>query len=249
MKKEEGEAEMDSGKIKQLVCSHRDFFRFAAKVYNHLMPGNRLRGKGVKLEYGVAVIKGLKIHSSGTDNKILLGDFVRINHCEIYIDGSHNRISIGDFGVLNQVTICMEDDCNAVTIGAHTSLCGKTELSAIEGTEIRIGDGCMFSSNLAFRTGDSHSVLDETGRRINPSQDIEIGDHVWIGTRVTCLKGVRVPKNCIVAATATLCGQYREENAVIAGVPAKVVKRGVSWCVDRLKMEDKPKPEEEHREL
>ena len=217
----EGEVEMDSGKIKQLVSSHRGFFRFAAWVYNHLMPSNRLRSKGVKLRSGVAIIKGLKIHSSGTDNEIILGDFVRINRCEIYIDGSHNRISVGDFGVLNQVTICMEDDANAVTIGTHTGLCGKTELSAIEGTEIRIGDGCMFSSNLAFRTGDSHSVLDETGRRINPSQDIEIGDHVWIGTRVTCLKGVRVPKNCIVAATATLCGQYRAVSYTHLTLPTK----------------------------
>ena len=239
---------MDNEKIKQMVSSHRGFFRWAAKVYNHLVLGNQLHAKGTKLQYGVAVIKGLKIHASGTDNEIILGDFVRINSCDIYIQGSHNRIVLADFVVLNQVTICMEDDHNAVTIGAHTSLCGKTELSVMEGTKIRIGDGCMFSSNLAFRTGDSHSVLDRQGRRINPSQDIVIGDHVWIGTRVTCLKGVRVPKHCVVAATATLCGQYREENAVIAGVPGRVVKTGISWCVDRLEMDQRMETGEEDRE-
>ena len=60
---------IDSKKIKQLVMSHRNFFQFATKVYNHLVPKNKLHAKGVTLNCGVVLINGLKIYSNGTDRK------------------------------------------------------------------------------------------------------------------------------------------------------------------------------------
>ena len=225
---------MDSNKIKQLVMSHRKFFQFATKVYNHLVPKNKLHAKGVTLNCGVALINGLKIYSNGRDNRIELGDFVQIQDSAIYIEGSHNRVSVGDFSVLNQVELTMMDDHNGFIVGEHTGLCGKAEVAVVEGTKFVIGDRCMFSGLLHFRTGDSHSVVDLQGKRINPYRAIVIGNHVWIGTQVTCLKGARVADNCIIGATTTLCGQYQQENTVIAGVPGKVVKTGVNWEAELL---------------
>lgn len=225
---------MDSEKIKRMVTAHLGFFRFSAKVYNHLVLKNRLHAKGVTLNHGVALIHGLKIYSSGTDNQIVLGDFVQLWDCALYLQGSHNRVSIGDFSNMNRVELCLDGDGNEFRVGEHTGLCGEAEMAAIEGTKIIIGDRCMLSKLLYFRTGDSHSVVDMEGKRINPSKDIVIGNHVWIGAKVTCLKGVRVPDNCIVAATTTLCGQYQQENTVIAGVPGKVVKTGVNWDQELL---------------
>lgn len=230
---------MDSKKIKQLVMSHRKFFQFATRVYNHLVPKNKLHARGVTLNCGVVLINGLKIYSHGRDNRIELGDFVQIRNSTIIIEGSHNRVCLADFSVLNQVELCMMDDHNEFVVGEHSGLCGKAELAAVEGTKIVIGDRCMLSGQLHFRTGDSHSVVNMSGKRINPARDIVIGNHVWIGTRVTCLKGVRVPDNCIVAATTTLCGQYQQENTVIAGVPGKVVKTGVNWEAELLPVDYK----------
>jgi len=72
------------------------------------------------------------------------------------------------------------------------------------------------------------------GNRINPSKDILIDDHVWIGTKVTCLKGVHVSKDSMVAATTTLCKTYDAPNAIIAGVPGKIIKTGINWTSDRI---------------
>lgn len=225
---------MDTEKIKRMVNSHLKLFRLGAKVFNSLIPKNRLHVRGVRLRYGVTLMRGLKIDSHGTDNEVVMGDFVQIKDSAIIIDGSHNRVTIGDYSVLNQVEVCMLDDHNEFTVGQHTGLCGKTEIAIIEGTRLVIGDRCMLSGNLYFRTGDSHSVLDMAGRRVNPSKDIVIGNHVWIGAKVTCLKGVTVPDDCIVGAATTLCRQYREPNTVIAGVPGKVVKTGVTWSPERF---------------
>ena len=84
-------------------------------------------------------------------------------------------------------------------------------------------------------------MVDLQGKRINPSRDIVIGNHVWIGTQVTCLKGARVADNCIIGACALVTGTFPEGNCALAGVPAKVVRRDVNWDILRLPMEDSTK--------
>ena len=160
-------------------------------------------------------MKGLKIISAGMDNEIVFGDFARIKNCTIIIRGNRNRVTVGDGAILDRVELCMEDSGNEIRIGNKTEVYGNAHLAAIEGTKILIGDNCLFSSDLHIRTGDSHSVLNMDGKRINHSSDVVIEDHVWIGTKVTCLKGVRVMEDSVVAATTTLCKQYGEKNAVI----------------------------------
>lgn len=61
-----------------------------------------------------------------------------------------------------------------------------------------------------------------------------IEDHVWIGTKVTCLKGVHVSRDTIVAATTTLCKDYATPNVIIGGVPGRIIKTDVSWSDERI---------------
>ena len=104
----------------------------------------------------------------------------------------------------------------------------------MEGTGITVGPDCLFSSEICFRTGDSHSVLDLSGRRINASRSITVGEHVWFGRNVTLLKGAEIGPHCIVGTGAVVTGKFPEPNCSLAGVPAKVVKRGVDWSIRRI---------------
>ena len=83
-------------------------------------------------------------------------------------------------------------------------------------------------------TGDSHSIVDLEGKRLNTSESIRIGDHVWVGINVTCLKGVHIANNSVVGAGSLLNGSFSEENVVLAGNPARVVKTGVDWLRERI---------------
>lgn len=225
---------MNKDRILKIASSHYNLFRFCTRVYNRLSFRNRLSAKGSKLDLGLSVIKGLKIKSYGTNNVVIIGDYTRINNCRFTIKGSNNKIIIKNSAALNQVELYMENSGNLISIGEDTNLCGKAHFAAIEGTEIKIGDRCLLSGELHFRTGDSHSLLDSEGKRINPSDDIVIEDHVWIGTKVTCLKGVHVSENSVVAATTTLCKKYNEKNVVIGGVPGRIIRTNVNWTKERL---------------
>ena len=46
-------------------------------------------------------------------------------------------------------------------------------------------------------------------------------------------KGVLISSNSIVGNGAIVTNQFTEMNVVLAGVPARIVKRGVNWNAKR----------------
>lgn len=180
----------------------------------------------------------MNILNNGKNNTIILGDYCYYNNCEIRIYGNNNFIEIGPRCTLTDFTLHIEDDYNQFKVGEFTQFLGKIHLAIIEGTKISIGKSCLFSSDIHFATGDSHSILNVEGKRINKSEDIIIGNHVWVGTKVTCLKGTIVSNDSIVGATSTLCKKkFRKSNVVIAGMPGNIVKENVNWSYERVSIE------------
>ena len=43
------------------------------------------------------------------------------------------------------------------------------------------------------------------------------------------MKGAKIPNNCIVGANSLVNKEFFEENCLIAGTPAKIIKKGVNW--------------------
>lgn len=222
---------------KELVVKYRPLVRLACGVHN-LSNALRIKkhGGGNRIIAPCALLKKLRVQFSGSNNTLIVEDFSILKGVSIYVSGDNNVIRIGSWCHLLDTEFCMEEAGNTITIGERSRLLGRTHLAAMEGTHIRIGRECLFSSDIHFRTGDSHSVLDMEGRRINPSGGIDIGDHVWVGTKVTCLKGAKVPPHSIVGACALVTKQFDEPNCALAGVPARVVKRGVDWSIQRIPM-------------
>ena len=77
-------------------------------------------------------------------------------------------------------------------------------------------------------------VVDMEGNRINPSKDVVIGNHVWVGNHVIITKGVYIPDNCIIGTGAVVTSVFEKTNSVIAGVPAKVTKENINWRPERI---------------
>jgi acetyltransferase-like isoleucine patch superfamily enzyme len=54
-------------------------------------------------------------------------------------------------------------------------------------------------------------------------RDVRVGHNVWIGYGACVLRGVSVGDNSIVGTNAVLTGDVAE-NAVVGGVPARVIR-------------------------
>jgi acetyltransferase-like isoleucine patch superfamily enzyme len=89
---------------------------------------------------------------------------------------------------------------------------------------IIIGSGCAISWNFQVMDTDMHH---STGSD-KVSAPVIIGNQVWIGANVTILKGVEIGDGCIIAAGSVVTKSI-PPGSLAGGVPAKVVKYGVTW--------------------
>ena len=99
-----------------------------------------------------------------------------------------------------------------------------------EGGRLIIGNDCMFAE-VFLHVGDNHAIFDiETLDVLNyrPHPSIRIQEHVWIASRATVLGDATIGAGSIIGAGAVVKGQI-PGCSLIAGVPGRVVKSGVSW--------------------
>ncbi len=188
---------------------------------------NSIRKRGNKITGGL--LTRCRIRVRGKNNKIIIGNGTWIHQSKLTINGNNCTIVIGDNSTIRQGDLYIEDDGGVITVGNRTAIYGKTHLACIEGKAIRIGDDGLISSCVTVRVGDSHSVLDLDGNRINPSEDVRIADRVWIGNQVTILKGACVPEDSVIATGAIVTKKFSQPGVILGGVPAEVMKQDIRW--------------------
>lgn len=220
-------------KIERFIRDHESLMRIVSLIYRLFMR-NRVRGrKYLTLSNGGTFLRGCKILNYGKNNLVEIGAGCRMRGCTIRIYGDGNSIKISKDCKFNNLDIWCSDGSNLL-IGHNTHITGQTHIAVIEGTTVTVGERCLFASDITLRTGDSHSILDLDGKRINASQDIVIGKHVWIGEKVIVLKGAAIGAETIVGAGAIVTGKEYGKNVVLAGTPAREVKKDVTWWHELL---------------
>lgn len=86
---------------------------------------------------------------------------------------------------------------------------------------IYIGDRCLLGHNLVITTL-NHDMNPEL-RHITHPAPVRLGKRVWAGANVTILPGVSVGDYAVLAAGAVVTKDV-PAYAVVAGVPAKIIK-------------------------
>lgn len=187
------------------------------------------------IKFHKIVAKRMHIQNKGTNNLINIQNNCKITNCRFLIKGDNNTISIGNGVCMNGITLWVEDNNNQIHIGKQCTFESGTELAVCEGTSITIGEDCMFSNNISVRTTDSHSILDSSGKRINPASDIRIGNHVWVGYEALILKGATIAQNTIVGSRSVVTkASVAPPNSIIAGAPARTIKTDINWLCKRI---------------
>lgn len=144
----------------------------------------------------------------------------------ITLDSNSTFSVAGDFQLGQGVSVSVADG-GSIEIGGRSTSSGSgitsesivmIEKSLSIGSDVIIAWGCTVSDS------DWHEI--EGVERCLP---VEIADNVWIGHNVSVLKGAQVPAGCIVGPRSIVGRAEYPENALLAGVPAKVLREGVKW--------------------
>lgn len=103
---------------------------------------------------------------------------------------------------------------------------------------IRIGDDVMFGPGVCIMAGDHNTELRGVPmarlekKRSGDDLPVVIDNDVWIGARVTILKGVRIGSGAVVAAGSVVTRDV-PPFSIVAGVPARVLRyRGTQAEID-----------------
>lgn len=81
----------------------------------------------------------------------------------------------------------------------------------------------VVTGNHAMSPGRFYRSIGEEEKPAGYDADIVVEEDVWIGANVTLLAGVTIGRGCIVAAGAVVT-RSTPPYAVVAGVPAKIIK-------------------------
>tara|TARA_B100001093_G_scaffold221276_1_gene212233 strand:- start:523 stop:1260 length:738 start_codon:yes stop_codon:yes gene_type:complete len=184
--------------------------------------------------------KNLKVTGfvCGKNNKIEIGDVEIPSTVTLKIFGNNNHIKIDSIFCTKALDIrigvkesLVSNNCR---IHFGKNFWSESNLQLLlynHENKLDVGDDCLFSNNITIRLGDRpHLIFDATtGEFTDISDGVFIGDHVWVGEAVYITKNVTIPNDCILAIKSVVTKRFEEANCVIAGNPAKVVKKNVQW--------------------
>lgn len=177
------------------------------------------------------LLKQLHIHGKGN----VLEIYSHLpSGVSIHIYGNNNHLKIDKNVTFKKGLIWFENNGCEMLIGNGTTIESAQLAVAEDGSKLAIGADCMLSSNIRIATTDSHSVIDlSTGQRTNHAEDVVIGNHVWIGYNVSVNKGVSIGNDSVIAGNSVVT-KIIPNNAIAAGIPAKVVRNNITWDRTRI---------------
>lgn len=192
------------------------------------------RPRGLEIRSDFSAVRNIRFDVQGRGHVLELGAWTTVDDFRLILRGNNHHIVLGDDVHIRSGVLYIEDDGAVLEIGRGSTFEGVAIGMVEPGARISIGEDCMFSYDIDLRCSDSHAIYDgATRERINPSAPVVIGNHVWVGTRATLLKGTRIAEGSIVAATATVTRAFDEPNVIVAGSPATVVRRDIYWTRER----------------
>lgn len=208
--------------------------------------GNEIVGSNRKIKFSFSgknnkIIIGQNINVEGDLHIRCLGNghLIKIGNENKFIGNSvvtmHNhesKIIIGHKCIFRKNDIsCFEKSC--IEIESNCDFGVDTKLVSSPNSKVMIKQDCMFSWGIQVISGDGHAIFDlHTNERINSGYEehiskIEFGEHVWVGARATILGGA-IGDGCVIGAQSLVKAKF-PNNTIIAGIPARVVKKDIAW--------------------
>lgn len=151
------------------------------------------------------------------------GENIKI-HIGVEITGYENIELGSDINIMKLSSLYAHDA--TLVIGDNVSINSNTCIGASDGGEIIIGNNVLIAQNVVLRASD-HAFSDcdipimEQGHNAGK---ITIGDDCWIGANAVITRNVAIGSHSVVAAGAVVTRDV-EAYSVVAGVPAKLIKK------------------------
>jgi acetyltransferase-like isoleucine patch superfamily enzyme len=136
--------------------------------------------------------------------------------------GKHAKLHIGRWAWVGHGTKLRVHE-GEVRIGAKTVMGQECTVSAFQ--HVSIGRECIVADRVMLIDFDHGVVEVERPIRLQGiyKRDVRVGHNVWIGYGACVLRGVTVGDNSVIGTSAVVT-QEVPANAIVGGVPARVIR-------------------------
>lgn len=185
---------------------------------------------GNSIDYAGPPHDNVRIKFTGRNNRLVIAADARLGRLTVDFDCDNGYLAIGPSkGVPPFAAAIRVGQDSRVILGRNVSCTTVVAMSATEGTTIMVGEDVMFASENQVRADDGHPIFDvHTGKRVNVSRDITIGNHVWLARGAVLLGGAHVGDGSVIGY-GSIVTKAIPNNCIAAGIPAKVIRRDVAW--------------------
>lgn len=149
-------------------------------------------------------------------------EYHKLNHCKMEI----SYASFLKFKVFGSKTYwqprktCFVGMPKRLFIGKNSIVIRNNNFIQASGG-VYVGDYVQFATKVSLLSS-NHDLYNQN---ISHHKSIIIGDYCWLGMNSTILAGVTLGPRTIVANGAVVTKSFPEGMCVLAGVPAKIIKR------------------------
>lgn len=169
----------------------------------------------------------------------LLGESFRLAHLRLRLGvealpgaqsiGTGVRMSVTDGGTLRigqgsavEAVATVKVKFGTLEIGPR-SFIGQGSV-IVARNSIRIGCDALIGEYVTIRDQD-HAFGEPLPTALNGyvTEAIQIGDNVWLGAKVTVLKGVTIGNNVVIGANSVVTSDI-PANSIAVGIPARVIR-------------------------
>ncbi len=170
---------------KQVIRTDNSHILPYKHVVLDLAPNSKIFLGGGDLELGCDSMKGSKTET-----------LIRLRENSIWTNEGGCRISYG-------TTLEILKD-GLFDTGFFTMNSGSVIITA---KNIRLGRDVMIGRNVVIYDSDHHAIRDAQNRVTNPDRLVQIGDHVWLASNVSILKGTVMGAGCVAGANSVVHGE------------------------------------------
>lgn len=230
-------------------------FRLAALALVALLP-SALKRPCYRWFFGYRIGKRVRVGLTLLDaGECVIEDDVSIGHLNVFI--GVGKLTMRDHVRIGHLNVVRGGE--EVSLGRYAEIIRMNEINSIPDPDVVnpieprfvLGDGSVVTTGhkidftdrveIGRRTilgGRNSSLWTHNRQRTRP---IRIGSFSYIGSEIRVAPGGVIPSRCIVGIGAVVTGQLKEENYLIAGVPAKPIKPLSEE--DRFLIEHKTRPD------
>ena len=133
----------------------------------------------------------------------------------------------GDFTIGHNVHISVSRD-GLLEIGGVRNSTGSgitCDSRIMAASNISIGADTIIAWGVFITDSDWHEVGGEVRKA-----PVVIGEHVWIAHDCSILRGAVIPSGSVVGAKSVVTTKHDEPRILLAGNPAKIVRREMQWA-------------------